>query len=192
MWDFFWDALQLRPSSQPLTSYAGLVLAQQVLRTTGFMDLAAACLPAVRANYGYAAELVLVWIMLLQRVGGRTQADIRKFRQDGLFVGQSVPTDRSLANGLDWFGTAAGMAQLRELQRLLVAWAVSPGSYVLDLDDTQVRTEKAGAQRGYNGAFGFWVETAFLAGADGMLADGLRPGNQNRPGERAVERRADA
>lgn len=115
-------------AKQPLTSYAGLMLPQQAMDDSGFMDQADARLPATASNHCYPPSELLSMTVLLHLVGGETLADIRKFQRDGLFHEQVVPTDRCLADWMARFGTSEGMDALRELQRIRLCGLCLSGS----------------------------------------------------------------
>lgn len=193
------------------TARGGHVLLDQTLRAIQFGEHADACLPEPRSGRGFAPSFFLETFVHLLVGGGTCLSAVRELGEDALFRQPDPPRRRGRratpggedasrrksnlpsVSGMRVFLHRMGdigMEGLSAVNRRVISSASRKRrpdrTVILDIDDTFIGADKAGAEKSYKGEPGVTVSTAYIAKEDLMVADILKSGNA-KPGDGMAE-----
>jgi hypothetical protein len=168
-----------------ITAHAGLALFGEFLLSLGLLDALDRHLPPPGSPRGFLPSEFIQPLLLMLHGGGQTLEDLRMIRLDSalqtILEIERVPS--SDATG-DWLRRMAkkgkGLRGLKKVGDELLRRGLnqeSIDSYTLDIDATQIVSEKVDARKTYKGETGYMPLVGHLAENGLVMHDEFRDGN---------------
>jgi len=184
---------KLDATQDAITPHAGLALFGEFLRGIKIGAEIDLQLPAPGSGRGYDPSGFVAPLLLMLHGGGRALEDLRELAADSglreLLGLERIPSPDAVGNWLRRTGSGRGLSGLGEVNRWLVAGALSreeETDYTLDIDATLIAAEKAAAAWTYQGFPGYAPMVGHLAENGLVVHEEFRAGNDS-PGARNLE-----
>ena len=174
---------KLATTKDQLTSRAGLLAIAQVMESINLSKRIDKYFPSPQSNRGFKPSVFIETLILMQHEGGFHLDDVRHINDDealrtilGL---ETVPQASSLGNWLRRLGNdpQSFIAWMKVNQSILKAALHQRKGITLDIDATEIMTEKAEARWTYKNNKGYMPMVGHVAEVGQIVACDFRHGN---------------
>jgi hypothetical protein len=142
---------------------------------------------------GFKPSVYVYPLLMMLHGGGQSLEDTREIKSDEglrkLLPLKLVPSPDAVGDWLRKMGDKGGLEGLLEVNRELLDWGMrkdKPGGYTLDIDATEIISEKYEAKWTYKGNRGYMPIVGHIAENGMVLCEEFREGNVS-PGTRNLE-----
>lgn len=184
---------KLEVTKDTLTSNSGLILFGEFVHGLGLQNFVDKYLPKPGSNSGFEAWTYVYPLLLMLHGGGRSLEDTREIWLDeGLskvLPLKKVPSPDAFGDWLRKMGVKGGLYGLLRLNRRILKKAMKRDGikgYTLDIDATEIVSEKYEAMKTYKGNRGYMPIVGHIAENSMVLCDEFREGNVS-PGARNLD-----
>ena len=174
---------KLKTTNEQLTSRAGLLVVAQLMEQLELSKSIDAYFPAPKSNRGIPASSYLETLILMQHEGSFHLDDVKHLHEDSALTQvlgiKHLPKASALGNWLRRMGnTPQGMQSLVNVNKRVLKTALHQRKGVtLDIDATEIISQKADAQWTYKKNQGYMPMVGHIAEAGMVVACDFRSGN---------------
>ncbi len=174
---------KLNSTNEQLTSRAGLLLVAQMMEQLQLSESIDSYFPAPKSNRGIPASSYLETLILMQHEGSFHLDDVKHFHDDEALIQvlgiKQMPKASALGNWLRRMGNdGQGMKSLSCVnKRVLKAALHRCKGITLDIDATEIISQKADAQWTYKKNQGYMPMVGHIAEVGMVVACDFRSGN---------------
>jgi hypothetical protein len=172
----------LEMTNERLSSRSGLSLVIGFYKALGLSELTDKYLPHPLSNRGFKPSVFVNSLCLLLTSGGRSLDDIRELKEEkALFdiTEIQIPDPTAIGNWLRRMGESGlhGLKKLRNEINKTIMEKEDIAGYTLDIDATEIVSEKRDAVYTYNKNKGYMPMLGFIAENGICINDDFREGN---------------
>ena len=174
---------KLTTTNDQLTSRAGLLAIAQVMESINLSKRIDKYFPSPQSNRGFKPSAFIETLILMQHEGGFHLDDVRHINDDealrAILGLETVPQASSLGNWLRRLGNdpQSFVAWMKVNQSILKAALHRRKGITLDIDATEIMTEKAEARWTYKNNKGYMPMVGHVAEVGQIVACDFRHGN---------------
>jgi hypothetical protein len=186
-------SFKLGSTEEKITAHAGLAVFGEFVHATGVLKEVDKALKVPGSGAGYMPSRYVEPLMLMVQGGGRTLEDVRVIRNDAalceLMGMEEIPSADAVGDWLRRQGKGRGLSGLGVVRQLIIRRTLKRDTitnYTLDIDATQIVSEKEEAKVTYKGERGYMPIVGHLAENGLIIGDEFREGN-DAPGARNLE-----
>jgi len=172
--------IKMERSSERLTSLGGLVVLEELARAVGVWEEVDRALEGPKSGRGYKPREFVQALVWMLHAGGRRLEDLRELRAEQEVLGElgleAVPDAGTVGDWLRRQGRG-GAEAMQQVSRKLVGSCFEQEEVTLDVDATEIETEKQEAAWTYNHVQGYMPLLGYVDGV--CVGHQFREGNQS-------------